>query len=202
VVVIVTGMKGKKRERIIRILLNHPQGELSIYRIAKLAECSHVWVIKFLRKLELLNLIKGTRIANAEELFDYWIKINPHPSFKEYHLQEPLKILATTNLTYALTTYYAESFTQNYLFPARVDIYIEDQDQQKWHELLTEQGLVGKGNFRVISDDNHVFYNNRKINKYFNIVSTPQLIFDLLREQGVAAEAAYLLLQREYHDIL
>jgi hypothetical protein len=195
-------MKGKKRERIIRILLNHPRGELSLYRIAKLAECSHVWVIKFLRKLELMNLIKGTRVVSTKELFDYWIKLNPHPSFKEYNLQEPLKFLSTTSLTYALTTYYAESFTQNYLFPTRVDIYIEDHDQQKWHELLTERGLVGKGNFRVLIDDNHVFYNSKKINKYFYIVSIPQLIFDLLREQGVAAEAADLLLQRNYHDII
>lgn len=194
-------MKGKKRERILRILLNHPDGSLSIYRIAKQANCSHVWVIEFLRKLELENLIKNTKVMKVQGLFSYWIKINPRPSFREYNVQNPLEVLSTTNLKYALTTYYAESLTQNYLFPSRVDIYIEEHDLQEWHKLLTATGLVGKGNFRLLIDDSHVFYANIK-KKGYSIVSIPQLIFDLLREQGVAVEAAYMLMEREYHGTI
>jgi hypothetical protein len=194
-------MKGKKRERILRTLLNNPDGSLSIYRIAKEAHCSHVWVIEFLRKLELKKLVKNTKVTDVEGLFSYWLEINPRPSFREYNVQDPLEMLNKTKLKYALTTYYAESLTQNYLFPSRVDIYIQEQDLQAWHELLTATGLVGKGNFRLLIDDHHLFCSIKKIRGY-TIVSTPQLIFDLLREQGVAVEAAHMLMEREYHDII
>ena len=123
-------MKGKKRERILRILLNNPDGSLSFYRIAKEADCSHVWVIEFLRTLELKELVKNTKVIDVEGLFAYWLQINPRPSFREYHLQNPLEMLNKTTLKYALTTYYAEALTQNYLFPSRVDIYIEEHDLQ------------------------------------------------------------------------
>ena len=56
-------------------------------------------------------------------------------------------------------------------------------------------------NFRLLIDDSHVFYVNIK-KKGYSIVSTPQLIFDLLREQGVAVEAAHMLIEREYHGII
>ena len=194
-------MKGKKRERMLRILLHNPEGSLSLYRIAKEAHCSHVWVIKFLRKLELKKLVKGTKVIDVEGLFSYWIEINPRPYFREYNVQNPLEVLSSTNLDYALTTYYAETLTQNYLFPSRVDIYVQEHDLQAWHELLTATGLVGKGNFRLLIDDSHVFYANIK-KKGYSIVSTPQLIFDLLREQGVAVEAAHMLIKSEYHDII
>jgi predicted transcriptional regulator len=192
-------MKGKKRERILRILLNNPDGSLSFYRIAKEADCSHVWVIAFLRNLELKGLVKNRKVTDVEGLFAYWLQINPQPSFREYHVQNPLEMLNKTTVKYALTTYYAESLTQNYLFPSRVDIYIEEHDLQAWHKLLTTSGLVGKGNFRLLIDDHHVFYSIKQIRGY-TIVSMPQLIFDLLREQGVAVEAAHMLMEREYHS--
>jgi hypothetical protein len=194
-------MKGKKRERILRILFIHPNGTLSQYRIAKEADCSQPWAHSFLRKLELKKLVKNTEVIDVEGLFSYWIGINPRPSFREYNVQNPLEVLSTTNLNYALTTYYAETLTQNYLFPSRVDIYVQEHDLQAWHKLLTATGLVGKGNFRLLIDDSHVFYANIK-KKGYSIVSTPQLIFDLLREQGVAVEAAHMLIKREYHDII
>ncbi|MBA7531252.1 hypothetical protein ES705_23463 [subsurface metagenome] len=194
-------MKGKKRERILRILLIRPNGTLSQYRIAKEADCSQPWAHSFLRKLELKKLVKNTEVIDVEGLFSYWIEINPRPYFREYNVQNPLEVLSTTNLKYALTTYYAETLTQNYLFPSRVDIYVQEHELQAWHKLLIATGLVGKGNFRLLIDDSHVFYANIK-KKGYSIVSTPQLIFDLLREQGVAVEAAHMLIEREYHDII
>jgi len=194
-------MKGKKRERILRILLICPNGTLSQYRIAKEADCSQPWAHSFLEKLEKKKLIKNTQVIDIHGLYSYWRKINPHSSFREYNVQNPLEVLSTTNLKYALTTYYAETLTQNYLFPSRVDIYVQEQDIQAWHKLLTTTGLVGKGNFRLLTDDSHVFYANIK-KKGYSIVSTPQLIFDLLREEGVAVEAAHMLMEQEYHDIV
>jgi len=194
-------MKGKKRERILRILLIRPNGALSQYRIAKEADCSQPWVHSFLEKLERKKLIKKTQVIDIQGLFSYWMKINPHSFFREYNIQNPLEVVSSTNLKYALTTYYAETLTQNYLFPSRVDIYVQEHDLQAWHELLTATGLVGKGNFRLLIDDSHVFYANIK-KKGYSIVSIPQLIFDLLREQGVAVEAAHMFIKREYHDII
>lgn len=145
--------------------------------------------------------MKGTKVIDVCGLFSYWIEINPHPSFREYHVQNPLEMLNKTKLKYALTTYYAESLTQNYLFPSRFDIYVQEHELQAWHELLTATGLVGKGNFRLLIDDGHVFYSIKKIRGY-TIVSMPQLIVDLLREKGVAVEAAHMLMEGKYPDII
>jgi len=194
-------MKGKKQERILRILLKTPDGSLSIYRIAKEANCSHVWVIKFLRTLEKRNLVKKTKIRDIQGVFSYWLEISKYPLYREYNIQNPIDLLKETKLKYALTTYYAESFIQHYLFPSRVDIYVREQDIQGWHALLIKKGLVGKGNVRILLDDEHVFYSNIK-KEGLRIVSIPQLILDLLREESVAIEAAQMLIKREYHDII
>ncbi|MFO8077471.1 MAG: hypothetical protein R6U21_02340 [Thermoplasmatota archaeon] len=194
-------MKGKVRERILRILLTHPDGSLYQLLISKEAQCSQPWAHSFLYRLEKKKLIKGTKVIDVQGLFSYWLEINKYPKYREYNVQNPLEILKKTNLRYALTTYYGENFTQNYLFPSRAEIYIEEKDAVAWHELLTANGLVGKGNFRLLLDDKHVFYHNIK-KKNVRIVSTPQLILDLLREEGVAAEAAYMLMKSEYHDLI
>lgn len=194
-------VKGKKQERILRILLKHPEGSLSQYRIAKEASCSHVWVIKFLRTLEQKKLVEKTKVIDVQGIFSYWLEISNYPLYREYNVQNPLELLKNTALKYALTTYYAESLAQHYLFPSRVDIYIEEEDIATWHKSLTKNGLVGKGNVRLLLEDNHVFYSNIK-KKGLRIVSIPQLIFDLMREQGVAIEAAQMLMKREYHDII
>lgn len=194
-------MKGKKQERILRILLKHPDGLLSLYRIAKEAGCSHVWVIKFLRTLEQKNLVKKTKVKDIQGLFSYWLEISKYPLYREYNIQNPIELLKKTNLKYALTTYHAESLTQHYLFPSRVDIYIKEQDIEAWHKLLTKHGLVGKGNIRLLLEDEHVFYSNLK-KKGLRIVSIPQLILDLLREEGVTIEAAQMMIKREYHAII
>lgn len=194
-------MKGKKQERILRILLKNPDGALSIYRIAKEASCSHVWVIKFLRTLEQKNLVKKTKVRDIQGMFSYWLEISKYPIYREYNIQNPIELLKKVNLKYALTTYHAESLAQHYLFPSRVDIYIKEQDIEKWHKLLTKHGLVGKGNMRLLLDDEHVFYSNIK-KEGLRIVSIPQLILDLLREEGVTIEAADMLMKKEYHGII
>ena len=194
-------MRGIKKERILRVLLKKPDGSLSLYRIAKEANCTHVWVINFLRTLEQKNLVEKTKVKDIQELFYYWKEINTYPQYREYNIQNPIEILKETKLKYALTSYYAENYTQKYLFPSRVDIYIKQQDFNDWHTLLIKKGLVGKGNMRLLLEDDHVFYANIK-KKGIRIVSIPQLILDLLREEGVAIEAAHLLMKREYHGVI
>ncbi|MEA2055535.1 MAG: hypothetical protein U9O49_01730 [Candidatus Thermoplasmatota archaeon] len=194
-------MRGVKKERILRVLLKQPDGSLSIYRIAKEANCTHVWVLKYLRTLEQKNLVERTKVKDIKGLFYYWNEINKYPLYKEYNIQNPIETLKKTKLKFTLTTYYAEKYTQKYLFPSRVDIYIKKQDSEKWNTLLKKQGLVGKGNMRLLIEDEHVFYSNIK-KEGLRIVSTPQLILDLLREEGVAIEAAHMLMEKEYHGLI
>lgn len=188
-------MRGSKRERIVRVLLveNKP---LSKNELSKKAQCTRQWVILFLRELEKKNLITDTKLTNPIGLINYWLSIHKKPKkYREYMIKEPLKLLKKNKLSYALTTYQAENIVQHHLFPSRVDIYIKENDLLEWHSLLMKEGLYGKGNFRIIIDDEHICYGKRKLNGLY-VISLPQLIIDLFTEAGPCAEAAEILLKR------
>jgi hypothetical protein len=157
-------MRGKKRERIIRILLHNQV--LTKYRIAKLAQCSYPWVDEFLKFLEQKKLVKITKVIDKKKLVDYWQSIHKTPKRVEYMVQQPLKLLKNTKLRYALTTYQADNIVEHFLFPSRTDIYILPEDKEKWHQLLIKKGLYGKGNFRILIDDEHIFYGTLQIGGY------------------------------------
>jgi DNA-binding Lrp family transcriptional regulator len=188
-------MRGDKRERILRVLLNSNE-PLSKNEISKRAECTRQWVILFLRELEKKKLIRDTEPVSRRKLFEHWITISKKPRrFRSYMIKEPLQLLRESNLDYALTTYQAENLVQRYLFPSRTDIYIREADLGRWHKLVTRRGLYGKGNFRAMISDEHVMYGKRKING-LSIVSIPQLIVDLANEGGPCKEAAEMLMKR------
>ena len=187
--------RGRVREQIIRVLLNEPEGVLSKYRVAKKAGCSYSWVHEFLGKLEDLGLIYGTRVVNYRGLVENWRKIRIKPEKREYLHKNPLNLLRKTSLKYALTTYQAENLVQHYLFPSRIDVYIRRVDRELWHKLVSDEGLVGRGNLRLLMDDGHVFYDSSE-QKGLKVVSLPQLIVDLFDEGGVCVEAAEMLLQK------
>jgi len=187
--------RGKKKERILRVLLNEPEGKLSKYRISKEANCSFPWTHEYLKRLENFGFINGTKVLNYLELVKTWFNVRKKPLNKEYLIKKPLALLGNINLKYALTTYQAENLVQNSLFPSRTDVYVKKVDINAWHKLLSENGLTGKGNFRLLIDDEHVFYGSfKKDNK--NLVSIPQLIVDLYLEGGVCVEAAEKLLEK------
>ncbi len=187
-------MRGYKRERILRVLLNSEEA-LSKNEISKRAECTRQWVILFLKELEKNKLLKCTKVIDRKKLLQYWLTIAKKPKkYRSYMIKELLELLKKTKLDYALTTYQAENIVQHYLFPSRVDIYIKENDLDKWHSLATKNGLYGKGNFRIIVADEHAMYAKRKINSLF-IVSIPQLIVDLTREGGPCQEAAEMLMK-------
>ena len=184
-------MRNSKNERIIRILLSN-QG-LTRYQIAKKAECTPSWVYMFLKELKNKQIIN-----NKKKLFELWLKIKKEPKYREYLIKEPVTILKNTKLDYAITTYFAESLIQSYLFPLRYDIYIEPKDLEKWHKLLTKNGFYGKGNFRILIYDDFKFL-DKIIIKFkgisLKLVSKPQLIVDLMEENGPAREAAEMLMK-------
>ncbi|HJH28593.1 MAG TPA: hypothetical protein C5S51_02715 [Methanosarcinaceae archaeon] len=193
-------MRGKIRDRILRIIANNPTGDISKYRIAKLADCSYPWVREFILKLTKIGLMKDTTVLDYLGLLNYWQSHRIKNKYREYMLKEPLKTLKNTSLSYALTTYQAENLVQNYLFPSRVDVYINKSDWDQWHDLLSKNGLVGKGNVRLLLVDEHVFYDSFEKDG-LKLVSMPQLIIDLMNEGGVCVEAAELLIKRMMKNV-
>lgn len=188
-------MRGDKRERILRVLLNNKE-HLSKNELSKRADCTRQWVILYVKELEKKRLIKGTTISNKKKLLEYWISISKKPKkFRSYMVKEPLDILKKSKLPYALTTYQAENIVQHYLFPSRIDIYIKEEDLNSWHSLMTKNGLYGKGNVKVIVADPHVMYGKRIIDG-LSVVSVSQLIVDLTKEGGPCQEAAEMLMKR------
>ena len=183
------------------------------YKLAKLSGCTPSWVYMFLKELKNKGLIKNDKEIdytnmNYKGLFEFWLEIYKRSQFREYMIREPLDILKDTKLTYVMTTYFAENMIQSYLFPLRYDVYIKNEDMDKWHSMLTGRGFYGKGNFRIlISDDDYVFYKKGvfrisiKENTDFYMASLPQVIVDLLYEGGPAKEAAYMLIERHYSNV-
>lgn len=197
--------RGTHRERIIRTLLVEPNGTLTKYKLAKKTETSYSWTHEFLNKLQTQKIVKNTAVTNYAELINYWLQIKTKPEQKrEYMHKNPIDLIQTSTLQYALTTYQAENLVQHYLFPTRIDLYIKKEDTEKWHKEITTEGLVGKGNLRLlITDDEHVFYGAFK-RQNLTVVSIPQLIVDLLQEDGVCTEAAEKIINKtraEQHAI-
>ncbi len=193
--------RGLVRERVLRILLNNPSGDLTKYRVAKESEGTYPWIHELLEKLEKNGVIKGTKVKDYKKLIALWQKWQVRPNRKEYMLRNPIDVLRKIKLQYALTSYQAENIVQNYLFPSRVDFYINPKEKDEWHRILSREGLVGKGNTRVLIGDEHVFYGSFEKNG-FTVVSLPQLIVDLLNEGGVCVEAAEKLLEKVKKNVL
>jgi hypothetical protein len=195
VVIVKRRRRGVFRERILRVLLSRPDGMLTKYRLAKSAECSFSWVHEFLRKLEALKLVESTRVVDYAGFVRFWLSVKTVSERKDYMHREPLELLRETSLQYALTTYEAESLVQHYLFPSRLDLYVRPEDGDQWHRLISSEGLVGKGNLRLLLADSHVFFGSFK-RQNLTVVSVPQLIVDLFEEGGVCTEAAEKLLEK------
>ncbi len=193
-------MRGKIRDRILRVLANNPTGDLSKYEISKQTGATYPWVREFFLKLEDRGLVKGTTVLDYPVLLHYWQSVYVKRKTREYMVKEPLKILKNTKLPYALTTYQAENLIQSYLFPSRVDVYIIERDWKQWHDMISKKGLVGRGNMRLLLADEHIFYKSFEKGG-LKIVSTPQLIVDLMVEGGVCVEAAELLIKKVMKDV-
>ena len=123
--------RGLVRERIIRVILNNPDGNLSKYRIAKLINSAYSWVHEFLKEFENNDLIKDTKVTKYAEIISFWRDFQMTPDKKEYMIKNPFEILKSTKLEYALTTYAAENLVQKHLFSSRIDFYIDQKDKKK-----------------------------------------------------------------------
>ena len=193
--------RGIKTERIFRILLNNPENTFTRYRIAKTAQAEQIQVSLLLRRLEKSHIVKGTEVIDPKRLLTEWGRLPVKFESRSYMLANILDVLKDTSLDYALTTYQAETMVNHYLFPTRTDLYIRTNDFEKWQHLLGDNGaLVGGGNVRLRWYDDAVFYSRFYVNGY-SIVSIPQLIVDLVREGGVAVQAAEMMMEN-YQNLL
>jgi predicted transcriptional regulator len=104
--------RGTLRERIIRVLLVKPDGSLTKYGLAKKAQCSFSWAHEFLRKLETLTLIDGTKVTNYPGLIQYWLQVKTNAEKKEYMHKDPLSLLNKARiLLSAISSLHAPTFT-------------------------------------------------------------------------------------------
>ena len=188
--------RGFNKERIIRVLLNSTEDDLTKYRLAQLAGASESWTRQYTKKLEERELLSGTDVV-AADLYRVWLEERIEPNQLGVSLQQPMELLADTDLKYALTTYQAENLRQGFLFASSTDFYISSEDIGDWLEIVEEKGLLGGGNTRIRVLDDHVFYNQQEVDGY-STVSVPQLILDLLGEGGPCEEAAEKLI-KSYH---
>ena len=175
--------------------MNDMGGELTKYRVSKLANCSIGWTMEYLKQLEEKELIIKTKVIDPEGLLDHWFSILQKPIRYDFFVDSPTEFLLKTDMDYVLTTYKAENLLNHYLFPSRTDIYIKKEDFPRWKEKISEEGLVGKGNFRLLLYDGHVFYNKQNIDRMW-VASIPQVLIDLRREGGVCKEAYEIMVNK------
>lgn len=191
--------RGFKKERIHRVLLNNPDGERSRYEVAKQADVSSSWVYEYLDRLADEGIVEGAVVMDPPALYERWRETRIEPNAVRISLQQPLDRIQQAGLDYVLTTDEAEQVHQGFLFPSRTSLYVREADIDTWLDLVEEKGFVGGGNAELRSTDEHVFYNAQTLDDV-TTVSTPQLIVDLLDEDGPAVEAANRLMTR-YHGL-
>jgi len=191
--------RGYNKERILRVLLNHTEEELTKYRVAKLAKVSEPWTRQYTDRLEEQGLLKDTTVLKPKKLYEEWRENRIQPNQTTVSLQQAMDLLADTELEYALTTYQAENLHQGFLFASSTDFYISPDEIEDWLAIVKERGLLGGGNTRFRVLDSHVFYNAQQRDGY-TLVSTPQLILDLLDEGGPCEEAADKLIDSFHGD--
>jgi len=189
--------RGFKKERLHRVLLNHPDEELSRYEITQRANVSKGWAYDYFEQLESEGYIRDSTVQDPEGLYHHWLDTRIEPNAVRVSFQRPLNQIREAELDYALTTYEAEQIHQGFLFSSSADLYVKEDDISTWLTIIEENGLIGGGNTEFRATDEHVFYNTQTVDDV-TTVSIPQLIVDLLDEDGPAAEAANRLIAK-YH---
>jgi hypothetical protein len=191
--------RGYKKERLHRVILNHPDGTLSRYKIMQRAKVSKGWAYDYFDQLESKGFIRESTVTDPEGLYHHWLETRIEPNAVRVSFQQPLTQIREADLNYAITTYEAEQVHQGFLFSSSTDLYVREEDIPTWLDIIEEKGLIGGGNTEFRATDEHVFYNAQTIDDV-TTVSIPQLIVDLLDEDGPAAEAANRLIE-SHHSV-
>jgi hypothetical protein len=186
-----------KNVRIIKQLLERPNGSLTKYKLAKASGCSRQWVIQFLRKLEEMDLVHGTKVKDIMGLARYGAKVIPRP-LKVLNLfhSNPVEFVTMNVSRYAFTTYSAENLITHHLFPSRYDVYLEMDMLEALYEKAFNEGWLGSGNLRLIVPvDARILDDVQKAGDV-TVVGLGQLMIDLVKEGGVCEEAVQEMVRR------
>lgn len=192
--------RGYKKERLHRVLLNHAEGSLSRYELAKQADVSTSWAYEYFDQLTTDGLVEDTVVVDPPALYERWQETRIEPNTVRVSLQQPLDCIRNAGLDYALTTDEAEQIHQGFLFPSTTALYVREADIDAWLDIIAAKGFVGGGNTELRATDEHVFYQTRTVDD-MTTVSIPQLIVDLLAEEGPAVEAARRLIENYHGDV-
>lgn len=190
-----TECRTRPKDRLARVLLNSPRGDLSRYRVAKLVGGAYQWTHELLRRLEAQGLVEGTRVVDYDGMFEWWRRWRPPFERRAYMVKSPLSLLADARMDYAATTYLADYKIQEYLFVSRYDVYVRREDAQRWHEMIVRDGLVGGGNLVLMYGDDHVLHGSFRAGGV-TVASVPQVAADLYDAGGPCVEAAGMLVER------
>lgn len=190
-----TECRTRPKDRLARVLLNSPRGDLSRYRVAKLVGGAYQWTHELLRRLEAQGLVEGTKVVDYDGMFEWWRRWRPPFERRAYMVKSPLSLLADARMDYAATTYLADYKIQEYLFVSRYDVYVRREDAQRWHEMIVRDGLVGGGNLVLMHGDDHVLHGSFRAGGV-TVASVPQVAADLYDAGGPCVEAAGMLVER------
>jgi hypothetical protein len=189
--------RGFKREHLLRVLLSHPDGELSKRALSREAKTTDAWAVKLTNQLEDEGLVEGTTVRDPRALYQYWRDKRIPPSKLSVSLQSPVEVMQNTDLTHAFTTYRAENAHQGFLFTSNTAVYVAPDETKEWLSVIEDNGLIGGGNTEFRVTDSHVYYEATTVNG-LETVSIPQLIVDLLDEGGSCVKAAERLIEAHH----
>ncbi len=187
-----------KNIRVIRRLLERPDGQWTRYSLAKASGCSRQWVILMLRKLEAAHLVKETRVEDRLGLARFGAALLPDPvRVAEFYVQDPVEFLERHAKSYAITTYFGEDRVTHYLFPTRCDAYVTQEEFPGVARAIIGLGLLGRGNLRLmVPVDPSVIRDARGV-RGACVVPLGQLMMDLIKEGGVCDVAVEEMVNRD-----
>jgi hypothetical protein len=187
-----------KNVRIVKRLLERPDGTWTKYKLAKASGCSRQWVIQFIRKLEELELVSGTRVKDPMGLIRFGADATPKPQkvLNLFHT-DPVEFVRKHTDRYAFTTYSAENMVTHHLFPHRYDVYLDMETMHRVYERTFIEGWLGMGNTRLIVPVDGTIVDDVRLVKDVRVVGMGQLLIDLVREGGVAEEAVQEMIRRD-----
>lgn len=186
-----------KNIRIIRRLLERPDGSWTMYALAKDSGASQPFGVKMIRKLESMGFVSRTKVTDLAGLARYGASIIPGPLVTaNFYIPEPVEFLKKSNERYAITTYFAENLVTHHLFPSRCDAYMTAEGLNRTRKRLWKKGLAGAGNLRLMIPVDERIIDEARVIHGTSVVSFGQLMIDLVKEGGVCIEAFDILVNR------
>ena len=187
-----------KNVRIVKRLLERPDGTWTKYSLAKASGCTRQWVIQLIRKMEELGLVMGTKVKDPMGLIRYGAKATPKPLkvLNIFHT-EPIEFVRKHTDRYAFTTYSAENMVTHHLFPHRYDVYLDMDTMHRVYERTFIEGWLGMGNTRLIVPVDETIVDDVRLVDDVRVVGMGQLMIDLVKEGGVAEEAVQEMVRRD-----